>query len=106
MRTKKNFFDWLYGCKIYYGITRYGQFNGNHVFVTNYSEDDELRTLVNNLEANSTIEALNAAQKLRDLVNKEEIWMAYNDDPRIAMKELIDNIEHFYFDVLNKNDEE
>jgi hypothetical protein len=99
----KDFFDWLYGCKIYHGTTRYGQFNGHHVFATNYGEDDSLRDLLDDLEAGD-IEALDAAQKLNDLVNKEEIWMTYNDDPRIAMKELIDKIEYFYFNVLNKNE--
>ena len=103
MRDKKDFFNWLYGCKIYHSTTRYGQFNGNHVFATSYNENNNLKELLDNLESYDA-EALDAASKLVDLINKREIWLAYDDDPRIAMIKLIEDIEIYYFSILNKEE--
>lgn len=100
-RTEKDFFDWLYGASFYHGTTRYGQFGGRHVFATKYDESEELRDLLDDLEGGD-FEAIQAGIKIQKMYDNKEIWMAYNDNPAIAMTDLVNQIRFYYFNVLNK----
>jgi hypothetical protein len=104
MKTEKDFLEWLYGASFYHGTTRYGQFPGYHIFVTRYDSDDELRQLVDDLEGGD-VEALDAGYKLAEMQKIGEIWLAYNDNPAVAMIHLVAQIRGYYFNILNKDDQ-
>ena len=101
MLDEKYFLHWLYGATFYHGTTRYGQFPGYHVFATRYCEDDDLQELLNDLEGADDV-ALEAGRELTRLEQKNDIWMAYHDNPGIAMTELTQILRNYYFNVLNK----
>ena len=100
MKTENHFLHWLYGASFYHGTTRYGQFSGCHVFATSYDPDDDLRALLDNLEGGDEV-ALDAGRKLSDLQKHNNIWMAWNDNPTVAMMLLVDQLRVYYFAVLN-----
>ena len=100
MRTEKDFLDWLYGATFYHGTCRYGQFPGYHVFATAYDYDEELRDLLDDLEGGD-YEAIRAAEILVEMQESNEIWLATDDNPGLAMMNLTKQLRTFYFNKLN-----
>ncbi len=87
----------------YHGGARYAQFPGYHVLVAVYNWDDKIRVLCDDLEGGDQ-EALDAGDELKRLKKEESIWLTNNDNPIIAMTDLINEIRKYYFEELGSGD--
>jgi len=101
-RTEKDFLEWTRSLNFYCGEARYNQFSGAHVIVADPAGSDETRDLVVNLSG-SDDEALRSAKLLNEKYNDGDIWLAFNDDPALAMLLLVTEIRQYYFEVLNND---
>lgn len=94
---KDKFHEWLENVYFYYGVARYSQFKGYHVFAASIYHRDDIEELMSDLNA-SDIPALDAGFKLSEIESDEdeEVWISSDDNPLIAMNNLMDKIRTYW----------
>ncbi len=92
-----DFYEWLNGTGWVFSIgwCRYAQFGEWEYLACASIMDDKVVEYVNDLDG-SDCEAIDAADELKRLAEKEEIYIATDKDPAEAMKKVIEQLKEVH----------